>query len=87
MLRRDGPPVPSETLLTEHSVVRKLWSLKQRDGCEVSAVLFYLSAISEATIEVTIRGSHGEDVRAGEIAESLRKLLVHDGATELEAAE
>jgi hypothetical protein len=35
-----------------------------------------------AVLKLTLKGAHGEDVRAGEIGESLRQLLLSEGATE-----
>jgi hypothetical protein len=72
-------PQRSTQTLGSEMMVRKLWTLKQRDGAEVECQLFHV--IGEATIEVSVRGSQGEDVRATKIAESLRQLLVAEGAT------
>jgi hypothetical protein len=68
-------------------VVRKLWKLKQRDGAELAAVLFYDSSLGEATLEVTARTSFAEDMKAAEIGEQLRQLLMSEGAMAMNETE
>jgi hypothetical protein len=89
MLKRLLPPLGHHTLLSEEAdvgLVKRLWTLKMMDGCEIGAVLLFDSTLG-AEIKISIQGSHGEDVRATEIADSLRQFLVHEGATEPEAVE
>jgi hypothetical protein len=85
----DPPPSAEPTFIGEERkpVVRKLWKLKQRDGAELSAVLFYDSSLGEATLEVTTKTSFAEDMKAAEIAEQLRQVLVAEGAKPLEEVE
>jgi hypothetical protein len=82
------PALGNFTLLNEADMakVKKLWSLKLANGCEISSVLFYDSALSEAVVKFTIHSAQAEDVVAEGIAEGVRAALVADeGATELEA--
>jgi hypothetical protein len=57
MLRRHGPPVPSETaLINDRSVVRRLWRRKLRDGAEVTATLWWNNSIG-AVVELEVHAS------------------------------
>jgi hypothetical protein len=57
--------------------------LKLREGEEVIANLFYNSGEDDATLEITVRASNGEDVTATEIATQLKNVLTEQGATEM----
>jgi hypothetical protein len=83
MLRRHGPPVPSETLLTERSVVRRLWRRKLRDGAEVTATLWWNNSIG-AVVELEVHASFAEDTIAEGIAAGLLATLDADGAKDFE---
>jgi hypothetical protein len=91
MLRRTftGDPLPEPTFIgpERQPKVTKLWKLKRRDGVEVDCQHFYDSSLCEATLEVSVRSSHADDVFASELAEKLRALLVGEGARALEEAE
>jgi hypothetical protein len=63
--------------------VRRLWSLKLSEGQEVIANLFYNSGEDDATLEITVRAAHCEDVTATEIATQLKNVLAEQGATEM----
>jgi hypothetical protein len=83
-----GPPAESTFIGEERkAVIRKLWKLKQRDGAELAAVLFYDSSLGEATLEVTARTSFAEDMKVAEIGEQLRQVLVAEGAKPMEEVE
>jgi hypothetical protein len=86
MLRRDGPPVPSETALLNESrsVVRKLWRRKLRSGAEVSATLTWNNSISTAVVELEVCASFAEDTLAESIANGVLAALDGDGAVPLE---
>jgi hypothetical protein len=63
--------------------VRKLWQRKLTDGSEVAACLWHDSALSEATIELSVRAAHAEDTLAANIADAIRVALDERGAKEL----
>jgi hypothetical protein len=89
LLRRHGnPPPPSEALLNEgRSVVRKLWRRVQRDGAQISAVLWWDNSLSEACVEITVRASHAEDFLAESLAKGILAALDAEGAREPTAEE
>jgi hypothetical protein len=41
-----------------------LWARKRNDGVEVFAVLYYDSQEEDATLEITVKASHAEDIEA-----------------------
>jgi hypothetical protein len=63
--------------------VRRLWSRKLPDGPEVIAHLFFDASVGDATLELTIKAAHAEDLIATEIGDALRKVLDEQGATEI----
>jgi hypothetical protein len=67
----------------EMGTIKKCFELQMRDGCLVVGFLAFDSGVG-AAIKINVTGMHGEDVRASEIAESLRQLLVAEGAREPE---
>jgi hypothetical protein len=83
ILRRDGPPVPSETLLSERSVVRRLWKRKLRHGAEVSATLWWNNSVG-AVVELEVHASFAEDTIAEALAADVLTMLDADGAKEFE---
>jgi hypothetical protein len=89
MLRRTISDRPAEpTIIGEdrRPVVRKLWKRKRRDGAEISAALWYDSAI-EAVLEITINASQAEDVIAEALANGVLRALDLEGAKPVEVAE
>jgi hypothetical protein len=86
MLKRLLPALGQTLLGDEMGIVKKLFELKQPDGAELEAFLLYDSNLG-AKITVTIRGCHGENILAEELAEVFRGLLEERGAVALEAAE
>jgi hypothetical protein len=88
MLKRLIPAL-GQTLLSEVDMgkVKKLFSLKCVDGCEVSALLFYDSCLSEAVVKFTIHGAHAEDLVGEGIAEEVRAALEANGAVAMEPAD
>jgi hypothetical protein len=64
--------------------VRRLWALKLREGPEVIANLFYDASVGDATLELTIRAAHAEDITATEIATQLKNVLEQQGAVEMQ---
>jgi hypothetical protein len=62
-------------------ISKRLYQLKMVDGVEVEAFMLFDPNLG-AVLKLTLKGAHGEDVRAGEIGESLRQLLLSEGATE-----
>ncbi len=82
MLKKDPPPTPSISLISQASTVRKLWRRKRADGAEIDAVLFYHSALGEATVELTVRSAHAQDAIAEGLAADVLATLDMQGATE-----
>jgi hypothetical protein len=67
---------------------RKLWARKLRTGEEVRAALFYDSTLGgEATIEISLEASAGEDVLAEKLADEFRNFLDKQGAIEMAMSE
>jgi hypothetical protein len=87
-LRRTLIPTLGQSLISESEmgISKRLYQMKLSDGAEVEAFMLFDPNIG-AVLKLCIKGAHGEDVRASEIAESLRKLLLHEGARELATAE
>ena len=88
-LRRTLIPALGQSLISESEmgISKRCWQSKMSDGCELECFLQYDSNLG-AVIKLVIRGSHCEDVRGAEIAESLRQLLAAEGAVSMsEAAE
>jgi hypothetical protein len=86
LLRRTLIPTLGQSLISESEmgISKRLFQMRMADGCEVEAFLLFDSNLG-GVLKIIVKGSHGEDVRCSELAESLRKLLVREGATELEA--
>ena len=86
LLRRTLLPSLGSTLISEDElgISKRLYQMRMADGCELECFLLYDSNLG-AVLKLTVKGLHGEDVRAEGIAESLRKVLAEEGATELEA--
>jgi hypothetical protein len=83
MLRKDdGPPLPSVTLLSEHSVVRKLWRRVRRDGAQIDATLWWSNALGQAVVEIEVRSAYATDTLAESLAEGVLRGLDADGAQE-----
>jgi hypothetical protein len=80
MLRRDGPPVPSVTLLSERSVVRRLWRRVRRDGAQIDATLWWNNSLGEACVELTVRSAHATDTLAESLASGVLAALDAEGA-------
>ena len=86
MLKQLLPALGQTLLGDEMGIVKKLFELKQPDGAELEAFLAYDSNLG-AKITVTIRGCHGENILAEELADAFRGLLEERGAVALEAAD
>jgi hypothetical protein len=88
LLKRNLIPSLGQSLISESemSISKRLYQMRMVDGAQVEAFLLFDPQIG-GVLKLIVKGSHGEDVRCSELAESLRKLLVHEGATELEAVE
>jgi hypothetical protein len=87
MLRRLLPALGQTLLGDEMGIVKELWQLKSADGSELEAFLAYDSNLG-AKITVTIRGCHGENILAEELAVVFRGLLEERGTISMsEAAE
>jgi hypothetical protein len=86
MLKRLIPALGTNQSLLggEMGSVKKVFELRLPDGCQVVGFVAFDAGLG-AAIKINVNGAHGEDVRAGEIADALRQLLVAEGATELEA--
>jgi hypothetical protein len=82
MLRRT--PTASETLLSERSVVRRLWRRVRRDGAQIDATLWWSNSLGEACVELTVRSAHATDTLAQSLAEGVLRGLDSEGATEPE---
>jgi hypothetical protein len=82
MLRRT--PTASETLLSERSVVRRLWRRVRRDGAQIDATLWWSNSLREACVELTVRSAHATDTLAQSLAEGVLRGLDSEGATEPE---
>jgi hypothetical protein len=85
MLRREGPPPPSETALLNRSIVRKLWCRKLPSGEEISSVLFFDNELGESTVEITVLCAHAGDLVATELSDWVLKVLEKRGAIPIEA--
>jgi hypothetical protein len=85
LLRRTLLPSLGSTLISEDElgISKRLFRMKLSDGAELEAFLLYDSNLG-AVLKLTVKGLHGEDVRAEGIAESLRKVLAEEGAVALE---
>jgi hypothetical protein len=89
MLRRLIPAL-GQTLLSETDdmgLVKRLWEMKMSDGAEVSAILFFDSALGEAVVKLSVHSAHAEDRLAEELADGLRAALEANGAVAMEAAD
>jgi hypothetical protein len=89
MLRRLIPAL-GQTLLSETDdmgLVKRLWEMKMSDGAEVSAILFFDSALGEAVVKLSVRCAHAEDRLAEELADGLRAALEANGAVATETAD
>jgi hypothetical protein len=62
---------------------RKLWQRKLTDGAEIRACLWHDSALSEATIELSIRAVVA-DTLAANMADAIRNALDERGAIAFE---
>jgi hypothetical protein len=82
MLRRT--PTASETLLSERSVVRRLWRRVRREGAQIDATLWWSNSLGEACVELTVRSAHATDTLAQSLAEGVLRGLDSEGATEPE---
>jgi hypothetical protein len=87
-LRRTLIPSLGQSLISESEmgISKRLYQMKAPDGCELECFLLYDPNLG-AVLKLTVKGAHGEDVRATEIGESLRNLLVAECAREPEAVE
>jgi hypothetical protein len=83
LLQRTLLPSLGQSLISESEmgISKRLYQLKMVDGVEVEAFMLFDPNLG-AVLKLTLKGAHGEDVRAGEIGESLRQLLLSEGATE-----
>ena len=83
LLHRTLLPSLGQSLISESEmgISKRLYQLKMVDGVEVEAFMLFDPNLG-AVLKLTLKGAHGEDVRAGEIGESLRQLLLSEGATE-----
>jgi hypothetical protein len=72
LLRRTLIPSLGQSLISESEmgISKRLFQLVQSDGCQLECFLQYDSQLG-AVLKLTVKGFAGEDVRAGEIAESL----------------
>lgn len=85
LLRRTLIPALGQSLISESemSISKRLYQMRMVDGAELEAFLLFDPNLG-GVLKIVVKGAHGEDVRCSKLAESLRKLLVHEGATELE---
>lgn len=89
MLKRLIPAL-GQTLLSETDdmgLVKRLWEMKTRDGAEISAILFFDSALGEAVVKLSVHSAHAEDRLAEDLADGLRAALEANGAVAMEAVE
>jgi hypothetical protein len=88
LLRRTKLPALGSTLIGGETVgiVKRLYELKRRDGVEIVAHLLFDSSLGEAVLKIGVRSSFAEDLRAEEVAEQLRALLVEQGARAMDEA-
>jgi hypothetical protein len=83
-------PALGQTLLSETDdmgLVKRLWEMKTRDGAEISAILFFDSALGEAVVKLSVHSAHAEDRLAEDLADGLRAALEANGAVAMEAVE
>ena len=87
-LHRTLIPSLGQSLISESEmgISKRIFEMKQSDGAELECFLQYNSNLG-AKITVTIRGCHGENILAEELAEVFRGLLEERGARELEEVE
>lgn len=85
LLRRTLIPTLGQSLISESEmgISKRLFQMKLSDGAELEAFLLFDSNLG-AKITVTIRGCHGENVLAEELAEAFRGLLEERGAVAME---
>ena len=83
-LRRTLLPSLGQSLISENEmgISKRLYQMKLVDGAELEAFLLFDSNLG-GVLKIVVKGAHGEDVRCSELGESLRKLLLSEGAAEL----
>jgi hypothetical protein len=88
LLRRTLIPTLGQSLISENEmgISKRCWQMRMTDGCQLECFLLFDPQLG-AVLKLTVKGSQGEDVRATEIAQSLRQLLEERGAVALEAVE
>ena len=88
LLHRTLLPSLGQSLISESEMglSKRIFEMKQPDGAELECFLQYDSNLG-AKITVTIRGCHGENVLAEELADAFRGLLEERGAVAMEAAD
>jgi hypothetical protein len=60
--------------------IRRLWALKLSEGPEVIANLFYDPDDDDATLEITVKAAHAEDIEAIKLSDIVRDSLDAQGA-------